>query len=619
MCGFAGILNFSGLPQPISERAQILNDMAACLARRGPDDEQFHDDGVLALGFRRLAIVDLDGGQQPIWNEDRQILGVVNGEIYNHHDLRSKLENTHTFSSQSDSEVVLHLYEDHGTDMFNEINGMFGMAIWDAPQQRLVLARDRLGIKPLYYTVSNGTVIFGSELKALLAHPDCPREINWEEVRSQNGVHHPVTPSYVSGIHHLPAGHMIVFEPDKAPRLSRYWSINDHFSDWREAPRHPQQFYIDRYGELFDDSVRKRLMSDVPLGIFLSGGIDSALVTAAAATQVTGLHCFTVAEETTMKTGDLEQAHKVADLLGCPLHPVRFDGTTLLDEIQFNLPYLEYMVWFMDSPRFDIEWFFKHELHRYAKTHVPDIKVMLIGQGADEFAGGYSNSYAKPKQDWAQYLGEVARPYWLEFSQRENSVVGTKSFNSSYQRARTLRSEYQHIMYMNLYSLQFHNLWHEDRTSSSHGVESRVPFLDHRLIELLASVPPAYHESLFWDKQIVREQLKRLIPDYPVDWPKIPFTGVPGNTSIYQLYIAMLKLSIRDFEDKYLGTSSQVIRTQDVKRLYQQSISGSPGADRSALQLIHIMCVAIFAKMCARKEKGHLPPSIPATSPLIEI
>ena len=612
-------MNFSGLSRPVTERQQILNEMAACIAHRGPDDEQFHDDGVMALGYRRLSIIDLEGGQQPIWNEDGQVLGVVNGEIYNHDEIRKELVKTHTFSSRSDSEVVVHLYEDQEEDLFNELNGMFAVAIWDTARQRLLLARDRLGIKPLYYAIANGTIIFGSELKALLAHPDCPREVNWQEIKSLGGVHYPVTPSYVSGIHHLPAGHTLVFEPGKAPRLSSYWSINEHFSDWRETPQHPPQYYVDRYGELFDDSVKKRLMSDVPLGVFLSGGIDSALVTAVAATQVSGLHCFTVAEQTTTNSGDLEQARNVADQLGCALHAVCFDGDTLLDEIQFDLAYLEHMVWCMDSPRFNADWFFKNELHRYAKTHIPEIKVMLIGQGADEFAGGYSNSYATPRRDWAQYLKQTARPYWLEFSQREDAIMGPQPFDSPYQKARALRSEYQHIMYMNIHSLQYINLWHEDRTSSSHGVEARVPFLDHRLVELLASIPPAYHEDLFWDKQIVREQLRRLLPDYPVDWPKIPFTGVPGNASIHELFKAMLKLTIKDFEDKYLSAGGNIISVQDARRLYQQAISGSPGTNKLASQLIQIMCVAIFEKMCSRKAMGYPPPSIPTASPLSEI
>jgi asparagine synthase (glutamine-hydrolysing) len=258
-------------------------------------------------------------------------------------------------------------------------------------------------------------------------------------------------------------------------------------------------------------------------------------------------------------------------------------------------------------------------LHRYAKTHVPEIKVMLIGQGADEFAGGYTRSYVYPRKDWSQYLEQAARPIWLEFGPREDEAVGPTPFDSPYQKARALRSEYQHIMYMNTYSLQYINLWHEDRTSMNHGTEARVPFLDHRLVELLASVPPAHHEALFWNKQIVREQLQGLLPDYPVDWPKIPFTGVPGNTTINDLFKMMLQRTVEDFEDKYLAAGGNVVSLQDFRRLYRRCLSGSPGARRLVSQLIQVMCVAIFERMCSGGPGSRPLSSVPTASPLNEI
>jgi len=616
MCGFAGFLQFSGLPGTAGERTHVLGEMVARLAHRGPDDEQCYDDGILALGFRRLSIIDVDGGQQPMWNEDEQILAVVNGEIYNHQELRERLEKTHRFRSLSDSEVVLHLYEDHGLDMLREVNGMYGLAIWDTPRRRLVLARDRLGIKPLYYAVAGDTVIFGSELKALLAHPDCPRALNWQEVKPPQRVPPPVTPSYITGVHHLPGGHIIAFEPGKTAKPIPYWSISDHFADQQEKPEHSPQYYIERYGELFDDCVRRQLMSDVPLGIFLSGGIDSSLITAAAAAQETGLRCFTVSEETTETSGDLDQARRVAERLGCPLYAVRFDRETLLDELQFDLPFLEYMVWCMDSPRFDFEWLFKHELHRYAKTHVPELKVILNGQGADEFSGGYSKSSSSDRISWDRYLLDSVQPTWEAFRQREDTTIHPFSPASSCEPARSQRSDYQHVMYMAIESLQDFNLWHEDRSSASQGIEARVPFLDHRLVELLASVPPAFHEKLFWDKHIVREQLKRLLPDYPPDWPKVPFTDVPGNTSINHLYAGVLKRTFADFQDKYVAFSRSGPHGQQALQLYEKAVSGSTEASGAIRQLLFIMCVAIFEQLCLEGDRGQPLPSIPATSPL---
>lgn len=615
MCGFVGFVNFSGLAGTVAQRHRILDNMLTRVAHRGPDEESFFDDGIMALGFRRLSIIDLEGGQQPIWNENKQILGMVNGEIYNHLELRAQLEKSHRFGSNSDSEVLIHLYEDDGIDMLGKVNGMFAAAIWDAPDRRLVLARDRLGIKPLYYAVSGDTLLFGSELKALLAHPDCPRELDWQSVKQGKAVHQPVTPSYVVGVHHLPAGHMMIFEPDRQSRPFPYWSIHGHFANPEARPQHPPRYYIERYGELFDDSVNKRLMSEVPLGIFLSGGIDSTLIAAVASSQKAGLHCFTIAEKTTNMTGDLTQARIVANEFEFPLHPVLFDST-LLDELNFDLEYLEYMIWCADSPRFNFEWFFKRELHRYAKTNFPDLKVILTGTGADEFAGGYSTSFTRPRKNWQEYVGGHVLSGWKHFMHLEDKQTDHFCPDSDREQQRSSRSGYQHMMYMNLSSLQFYNLWHEDRTSASQGIEARVPFLDHRLVELLASVPPAYFAELFWNKRIVRDQLSRLMPNYAVNFPKVPFLDVPCNNSIQVLKVEILKRTFQDFREKYAKSAGAILPGAKMDRLYQLALSGSHEANRAIQMLFQVMQVEIFRQICL--EGWRTPPSISATSPLKE-
>lgn len=616
MCGFVGMINFSGLPGSTSQRHQVLDGMLSRVAHRGPDEESFHDDGILALGFRRLSIIDVKGGQQPFWNENKQILGVVNGEIYNHQELRAQLETSHSFGSHSDSEVLLHLYEDHGIDMLDKVNGMFASVIWDTQNRRLVLARDRLGIKPLYYTVVGDTLLFASELKALLAHPDCPRELDWQAVKQGKAVHRPITPSYVVGVYHLPAGHMLVFEPGKQARPFPYWSLQDHFAGSQEKPLHSLEYYIERYGELFEDSVKKRLMSEVPLGIFLSGGIDSTLIAAVAASQKTGLHCFTIAEKTTDMTGDLKQARIVANELGFPLHPVLFNAKTLLDDLNFDLEYLEYLIWCADSPRFNFEWFFKHELHRYAKTNFPDLKVILTGSGADEFAGGYSTSFTRPRNNWQEYLRKHVEPFWVHFKQLEDEQRGQLPSGSNLDQERLHRCVYQHMMYMNLASLQFYNLWHEDRTSSSQGIEARVPFLDHRLIELLASVPPVYYEELFWNKRIVRDQLSRLLPNYTVDFPKVPFLDVPCNDSIQVLKVQILKRTFGEFKKKYAKSAATILPGVQLDRFYSVAVSESHEAKRAIQMLLQIMQIEIFRQICL--QGWRTPPSISASSPLKE-
>jgi len=182
VCGIAGFLRFQKQKFDLERRQQILNDMGSAIARRGPDEQTFYDDEMLSFVFRRLSIIDVDGGQQPIWNEDRSIFVAVNGEIYNHRELREPLKANHTFRTESDSEVVLHLYEEYGEACFERLNGMFAIVLWDTKRKKLLLARDPLGVKPLYYTLVDEGLIFASELKALLVHPDCPRELAWNDL-----------------------------------------------------------------------------------------------------------------------------------------------------------------------------------------------------------------------------------------------------------------------------------------------------------------------------------------------------------------------------------------------------------------------------------------------------
>src|SRR5262245_30864974 len=183
MCGFAGFVSFDPRHQrAAAERRAILHAMGGQLARRGPDDETLFDDGILAFVFRRLSIVDVAGGRQPIWNEDRSVFVSVNGEIYNHAELRGTLREAHAFSTRSDSEIALHLHEERGPEFLALLNGMFALVLWDTRARRLLLARDRVGIKPLYYARTRDGLLFGSELKSLLAHPDCPTELNLADV-----------------------------------------------------------------------------------------------------------------------------------------------------------------------------------------------------------------------------------------------------------------------------------------------------------------------------------------------------------------------------------------------------------------------------------------------------
>ena len=400
MCGFAGFINFSESHLTPERRSEILDKMGTVLSRRGPDEQTVFDDGHLSFVFRRLSIVDVENGSQPIWNEDDSMLISVNGEIYNHQLIRDQLQSQHHFSTQSDSEAVLHLFEEDGMECFSKLNGMFAVMLYDTKTHCLTLARDRLGIKPLYWAKTETGFIFASELKALLLHPDCPREINWRELDLDVMQQKRPVSTYLRDVHHLTAGSYLSVTSSGELSSQVYWKLDDHFQhedgqfDPEQAHAKYEELLVDstikrlmsdvpvglylsggpeqahaKYEELLVDSTIKRLMSDVPVGLYLSGGIDSSLLAGIAARSKKDLHCFTVVESTTVASGDAPQAIKVAEKLGVPLYAAHYDSIEIAQN--FTLRDFERMIVMIESPRFNPEWLFKSELHRFAKTAGP--------------------------------------------------------------------------------------------------------------------------------------------------------------------------------------------------------------------------------------------------------
>jgi asparagine synthase (glutamine-hydrolysing) len=456
MCGFAGFVTSGSGPGEARERRRVLRAMGAQIRRRGPDDEQLLDDGRLGLVFRRLSIVDCDGGRQPIANEDETVFIAVNGEIYNHRALRQELTGDHRFRTESDCEVVLHLYEELGERALERLVGMFAIAIWDTTRGRLFLARDRLGIKPLYYAPRGEVFLFASELKALLAHPACPREFAWEDLHRLPGR----PPTYVRGVESLPGGHFLVLEAGQV-RVAQYWSLEPSLCAADEGL--PADDYVSRYADLLEDSVRLRLMSDVPVGLFLSGGLDSSVLAGIAAAAGAPLPCFTIVERGSWACGDAQAAADLAAHVGAPFHPVLFDHRTIGADLGLCLETFEYFVWLMEVPTFTLEFLFKHELHRFARAAVPGLKVMLNGQGADEFSGGYSNSAWEPHAGWDDYvrrtvvperrtlrLGRLRVPDLLAPLLAPDALGAVDA------------APFRDDMRYRLHTLQAFNLWHED-------------------------------------------------------------------------------------------------------------------------------------------------------------
>ena len=593
MCGFAGFISFT---KTNSCSETILKNMGSALRYRGPDDESLYQDSFLSFVFRRLSIIDIEGGSQPIWNEDDSIFVAVNGEIYNHIELKQLLKNQHTFRSKSDSEILLHLYEEYGTEAFNMLNGMFAAVIWDKKQGKLLLARDRLGIKPLYYAEIPNGLLFASELKALLMHPECPRSLEWADMAVPGPQEQPEVPTYVKDVHHLPGGYHAQYSAQGLAR-TKYWDICNSFNQSNAAEQDIKKIESS-YFTLLQDSVKKRLMSDVPVGLFLSGGIDSSTIAALLAKETTNVHCFTVVERTTYKSGDVEQARRVCESLGLPFYPIYYDTEEIA--AKFKLDDFESLICLIESPRFDPEWLFKSELHRAAKKLVPELKVMLLGQGADEFCGGYSKYLGVNWKSWSDYIDNEVAPSISHQIDVANNIP--ERFQSCLNPRHFIKGSqpgiYNTKMKMLTYQLQHFNLWHEDRTSSYHGVESRVPFLDHRLVELLASVPEEYQPNLFWNKQLLRNASKKVLPDYPETHLKVPFFVSDDVVSIDEFVVSICKNIYPDFKVKYLNTGDSPFLTDYIETIYSKALEGGNESYYQAWKLLEHMSICIFEGFC---------------------
>jgi asparagine synthase (glutamine-hydrolysing) len=318
----------------------------------------------------------------------------------------------------------------------------------------------------------------------------------------------------------------------------------------------------------------------------------------------------------------VEQARNVTEQLNLPYHPVLFDDKTLVDELDYDLAQLEYMVWLMETPRFNIEWVFKHELHRYAKTVIPGLKVMLVGQGADMFAGGSSTSLGQDRQSWDEYLAGL-RGTGLKARREARGIPShfhpllADSYPS--EAAADGCSDYIAEMLRRTFSTQRYSLWHEDRTSSAQSIQSRLPFLDHRLLEMPASIPPRYHETLLFDKRIVRENLGRFLPKYPTKKPKVRFYRTGKEVSVARLLVRMLGRVFPEFSAKYLERQRAMFSRDKLTELYQRIISGGRFRMQILEFLFECMAIAIFEDMCRNLARRDPPKGFGLPSPLREV
>lgn len=558
MCGICGIVN-NDSSVPINEA--ILRQMNAVITHRGPDDEGYYIAGNVGLGMRRLSIIDLVTGHQPICNEDQTVWVVFNGEIYNFPSIQAELiQKGHRFATQSDTEVIVHAYEEYGTSCVERFNGMFAFALWDSKQQRLFIARDHLGIKPLYYWCRNGELVFGSELKCVIKNPDIPREIDLEALDQFLSLEYIPTPRTIfQGITKLPAGHRLIYEKGNLT-IERYWDI----------PFKPVLGDINTCAEtlkeLIDDAVRLQLISDVPLGAFLSGGIDSSTVVAAMSrvSQIP-VRTFSIGFDDATYN-EMPYARLVAKQYNTQ-HTEEI-LTPDIGEIAQNL------VLHLDEPFADFSIFPTFLVSEVARRSV---KVVLSGDGGDELFGGYDTYVAQSWDRYYRWLPDRLRmqsiPRLLAHVPPQPAKKGLVNKVKRFVEGAALPAELQHTRWMlfmtpadksSLYQpevgscldgrstesvlINYFKLAAErdslaqqqyvdiktylvddiltkvDRMSMAVSLETRVPLLDYRLVELAVNLPPEMKIGQGQTKRILRHAMADRLPAEVLNKPKQGFS-----------------------------------------------------------------------------------------------
>jgi asparagine synthase (glutamine-hydrolysing) len=529
---------------------ETLGRMTEVMRHRGPDDGGTYTGPGIAIGVRRLSIVDVEDGHQPVSNEDGTVWAAQNGELYEHDRLRARLlSDGHRFTSRCDTEVIPHLYEAFGESFPVKLRGMFGVVVWDERRRRAVLTRDRLGIKPLYYSQANARLIFGSELKSVLASGMVGLELDYEAIDAYLTLGYfpaPLTP--LRNVKKLLPGHTLVAEGGEIT-IRPYWSY--------PAPQPTRDVslsaHAERLLEKLDEAVRLRLMSDVPLGAMLSGGLDSSVVVALMARHMNEpVQTFSVGFSGAQETNELGDARAVSSFLATDHHELELSLDDRVD--------LEDLCWHLDEPLADLSALGFRALSELASRHVT---VALSGQGADELLAGYrkhraaaiSGAFDRASLGLGPHVASLAsrvsrRGKALEVLSRRDPVgrLLTSSAHLRDERAALVHGPLsgvggtaQQLMEARLGSIRADALGsalyldaqlglpddmlhYFDRASMAHSLEVRVPFLDHELVELCATIPSSFKLHRFGrTKHVLKTAARGLVPDQIIDKPKVGF------------------------------------------------------------------------------------------------
>jgi asparagine synthase (glutamine-hydrolysing) len=543
MCGICGQFNF-GTNEPV--RPENIKAMSNCMVHRGPDDEGHYFSGTLGLGFRRLSIIDLGGGHQPMSDQTKSVWVVFNGEIYNFPELKSELEaNGHVFQTKSDTEVIIHGYKQWGSDVLNHLNGMFGLAIWDDRKRQLIVARDPMGIKLIYYRLSPDRLEFASEMRPLLVASHGKPEIDPTAVSLFLRYRYTPSPlTVLKGIKKLAPGTRLVIKQHQPPVLERWWKFAPEPFDPMPSEREAEEQIL----ELYKRAVKRQLMSDVPLGLLLSGGLDSGLLLALMKEVGASRNTYSVGYGKSFVGDELSTAGRTAEILGAPNFQVEISQ----ESFEASLPHI---LGALEEP---IAASSVVPMYHVCKRAREDVKVAFMGQGPDELFGGYTRhlgvhygSYWRALPNWvrspvASIAATVPRRGWIkrglysldvedrmERYQKVFSIISENVTDSLFQSDvlppgasnQTLEfwkdleplmsgtDELGGLQFLEIRSsLPDELLMYADKLSMAHSLEVRVPYLDKEIVEYVERLDASFKVNNGNRKWIHRQVCKRFLP-----------------------------------------------------------------------------------------------------------
>lgn len=558
MCGIAGVLDRSGAPVPL----QVLRRMGDVIAHRGPDDEGQFVDGPVGLANRRLAIIDISpGGHMPMASHTGSQVITYNGELYNFRELRSELERLgHRFRTTTDTEVVLAAYGQWGAACVERFNGMFALAVWDRERRELFLARDRYGVKPLYYAEAGPLLLFGSEIKSLLAHDAMRADVSREHLLEYFTFQNIFTDGTLfKGVRLLPPGHHVTVAADRGTvRPVRYWDFRFHEEDGRVADPREYEEELDR---LFRQAVRRQLVADVPVGAHLSGGMDSGSITAVAAQQLPYLNTFTVGFDMT-SAGGMElptDEREKAEAMSYRFRTEHYEAVLKSGDMERCMPAL---MWHLEDPRVGQS----YPNYYVARLASKFVKVVLAGSGGDELFAGYPWRYYRAivNDDFDHYIEKYYRFWhrlvpnavlpsffrpdvWADVKDVRTVDVFRAQFPDT-EAPRTPEEYVNHSLYLEAKTFLHGLFLVEDKLSMAHSLENRVPFMDNDLVEFAQRLPVSlklrdlqtivrlnenepgpktqrYFQRTRDGKLVLRRVMERYVPETITNQVKQGFTG----------------------------------------------------------------------------------------------